>query len=97
MLCKLGTSRIPTDDTPAETALKATDSAFGDTDAGGWAARAAFDAASTTVAKHAAKADSPLMWEQKQPLAGLTWLIVELVVVQTYMQAVGFQQWSTVN
>lgn len=97
MLRRLGTSRIPTDDTPAEAALKATDTAFGDTEAGGWAARAGFDTASTTVAKHAAKADSPLRWEQKQPLAGLTGLVVELVVVQTYMQAVGFQQWSAAN
>lgn len=88
-LCRLGTSRVPTDDTPAEAALKATDTAFGDTEAGGWAARAGFDTASTKVAKHAAKADS-------QPLAGLTGLVVELVV-QTYMQAVGFQQWSAAN
>lgn len=65
---------------PEET-LEVTDTAFDDTEAGAWAARAAFTTASTTVDRNSpAKADSPPRQEPEQLLPGLTGAIVELVV-----------------
>jgi len=51
MLCGVQTPSIPTDEMPTELVLEATDTAFDETEAGGWVARAACNAACTTADK----------------------------------------------